>query len=305
MNILKKFISLCTITLSITSFVWVQPTYAQADSSAILAAIKQDTGNILSGINQLPTYLDTYLNDLTKMAKSWLGKDDSNIIANNQGSFIQLKDAYSDGLSKQLDSSKTLTQQYLAASLANATTLQLDPYNESNLSYSAAIGSGAGSGTTTKQNAPNAQNNQANSASSYIKYAAGANFWLPQANPAWKKSPDKTRYQNFFYSLAAVQSYSSYILSGLLNQQSTDKTSKTLIDQATSSDFFLNITSESLGPVLRQILMYNAQTYVLLNRMLKLQQQQLASLAMTNSLLITMGSSMVGQQLYTRAQSAS
>ncbi len=303
MNIFKKFF----LGLSIVTFGLAQPSYAQSSSGNVLQQIKLNTDNILSTLNQSPAYLSAFIAEITKMAKSWnaveSSQDDDIIIGTNQGPFGQLYSAFNNNLTTQLSAGQALTQQYLTASSQKTSGNTADPYSQDALSYSIVLGSmltkSNPMGNNTAYNT--AKKNQAQSMQSYIKYASGTNNWLPQAPGAG--TPANARYQNFFYTLSAVQSYVAYVLSDLPNQQTTTPLFQQLIQQASDPklNFFGKIAKEPLGPILRQILMYNAQTFVLMARILKVQQEQLASLAMTNTLLIMSVSNTAGQQLYQRA----
>jgi hypothetical protein len=132
----------------------------------------------------------------------------------------------------------------------------------------------------------------------YIKNASGLNIYHQIPGTNWRGSVGAVgRYQAYYNTVTAVESFNSYVLS----QQYADGNlfndyQKQLIAQATSStdpskDWFAQIASENIGYVLRQILMYESQTFVLLTQMLQLQKQAVTAQAMTNTLLIAVNQS--------------
>lgn len=296
MRIIKKSI------LGLVATCFLIPTvYAQDASSAmvvLLAQIKQNTDRVLASIDNYPAYLGSYFGALTRMAMSWLDTEDSGTISNNQYSFAQLTAAYRSNESAQASLSQAMTRDYLAAS-KSAANLKKSPYNENDLSYMSVLGQLA----KQPSNPYDTKNAAETSARNFISNASGTGFVFPQADSRWPDSIAKQRYQNFFYTLAAIQSYDSYIISSLYNPTEKDKLASDLVDRASSSDWFEQVKNESLGAVLRHILMYDSQIYVQLNRLVKLQQQQMATIGMTNTLLIMMGGSMSGPQLYQKASS--
>jgi hypothetical protein len=101
-----------------------------------------------------------------------------------------------------------------------------------------------------------------------------------------------------------VQSFNTYVLSALyvdrIKNYSLSTTQKNLMDIASSEQWFEEVASEEIGVVLRKILLFNSQTYVLLIKLLELQKQQAASQAITNTLLI-MGNQFTEKELVNSA----
>lgn len=102
---------------------------------------------------------------------------------------------------------------------------------------------------------------------------------------------DQERYRNYFNSIMSVQSYNGYLLSHLyaesMNNNAERTTRTKLIAMATDGkDWFEKVASEPIGIVLRQILMFESQSFVLLSQMLDTQKQLLAATTMNNTLLI-------------------
>lgn len=103
-------------------------------------------------------------------------------------------------------------------------------------------------------------------------------------------------YTNFYNTITAVQSYSAYILGDIIvNYQNLNDPNnhfklsvlqENLKNEASSPTWFTQIASENIGLVLRQLLMFQSQTYILMLQMVESQKQQLALSAMSNSLVV-------------------
>lgn len=298
---LTKFIRRTGICIAL-GFLWVSPSYADEASSAAMNALLQQildtTKSILIQVQQIPVYIKS----ITEMADSWLNTKDNDIIANDQYSFALLNKNYADSIPQQSGVAKNLVQQFFLSGSNNKSGATTLPYNANELSYSSLLGQPltppSASGTTSPQQQIDAL------AQSYIKNASGLNLPLKQANPLWRDSDAKKQYQQMYNAVSSVASYDAFILSGLYKQQDQNTIRTNLLDQASSSDWFKAVASESLGLVLRQMLMYTSQVYVQLDRLVKVQQQQLTAQAMTNTLLITYLSTTPTQTLTQQAQMA-
>jgi len=101
---------------------------------------------------------------------------------------------------------------------------------------------------------------------------------------------DIKNYQNYFNTVNAIQSFNGYVLSGLYaeskggNQFNT--TQLALLQQTSQPSWLNQIASQELGKVLRQMLLFQSQTYVLISQLIQTQKQLLIATTMTNSLLI-------------------
>lgn len=88
----------------------------------------------------------------------------------------------------------------------------------------------------------------------------------------------------------AVESFNAFILSSqLVDAQKGAPLSEAqvkLIAQASGSDWAKQVATEELGKVLRQILLFQSQTYVLLSDLIQTQKQLLTAQVMNNALLI-------------------
>jgi hypothetical protein len=129
-----------------------------------------------------------------------------------------------------------------------------------------------------------------NPAYNFLRNASGLAITHPVPSPSWNGTDtDKIRYNNYFTSLIAAQTFNAYLLS----QYYSDATSPVpaaqtdLINQASDPNtWFKMISTESIGAVLRQILMYNSQSYILQAQTLQIEKQLLAAMAINNTLSI-------------------
>lgn len=289
---IKKTLKIMTACLFLT----LMSKTAYADDAQIvnlLTQIKSDTDSILSIVNQLPAYLES----LTEMAKSWNEThDNANVIGINQSSFGTLNTNFNTAYDTQKSTSKVLTNQYLSGNLSG--TPGSPPSNANELSSSVLWGDFL---VTPPANDPRSIDNYVQS---YLANANGTNVIIPPPNASWgKANPAGTQYRNLYNMLAAIQSYDAYLIGRLAKQNDINAASKTLLTQASGSTWFSSIQTESLGLVLRHILMYDSQIYVDLERLIKLQQEQLAATAMTNALLSVNDGQTIGQLLVQQASS--
>ena len=123
--------------------------------------------------------------------------------------------------------------------------------------------------------------------------------------PNWRGTEEnKQKYLSYYSSISAIQTFNGYLLSQLyadyVNGRQYTQQQTALIQQASSSDWFTHVASESIGVVLRKILMYNSQLYVLMTELVQTQKQLLSAQAMTNTLLI-IGNQFTENQLISKA----
>jgi hypothetical protein len=271
--------------------------YAEGETTSTdsdyLSQIASNTYSILEQVNNLPTYLG----DIAQMATSWITTDDdtTSFISQNQADFASLgywfeqNKVTQNGMQPQIMA--TLTGQPLASFTepANAPTiLQVLP-NINDLSYSTLLGAPpVPRGNVTPYN--------------YVSNAAALGFNHTIPSLRWRgRSSDVFTYLNYFNTVVAVESFDAYAISAIAadaqngSQVSTLQT--TLTNQATSSAWLAQIATEELGRVLRQILLFQSQSYVLLTQQLQIQKQQLTAAVMTNSLLILTNAQTEGQLL--------
>lgn len=127
----------------------------------------------------------------------------------------------------------------------------------------------------------------------YIRYASGLNLNHAVPGNDWTGSAsDQKRYINYFNSVIAIQTFDAYILSRLYTdtKNGIPAAQTALINQASDpTTWFATITSESIGAVLRQTLMYQSQSYIVLTQILETEKMLLAAQAMNNTSIILSG----------------
>lgn len=266
------------------------PVFAQTESGA-MGSLLQTAQAILNDINQFPAYIES----ITEMAEDWLEPDESDFTATNQATFTLLGQQYMANNQYQNQvQSRLLTDLF---NINNSNAVKMPYVND--LTYTTLLGSPilspdprtnppANSGITPAVNLDPAYN--------YIKNASGLVVPLTPPSNSWSgPTQARTDYTNMYKTLASVQTFNAYVLGGLYAQYKSQndltkagKTNQTqfLIQQATNPNWFTQVASEKLGVVLRQILLFDSQSYVLLSQMQETQKQALAAQAMTNSLLI-------------------
>lgn len=276
----KKILALVTAAL-VVSFAGISALRADdAISDQYLPLIAQYTQGTLQAVNNLPTYLG----QLSTLALAWLNVDDTQPSIDLQttlsGYTTQIKNSWAaqDGLQQQI-------MQDFFGTAVTSTTLP----NANDLTYEALLGIPfQGSSVST------------NSPYNYIKNAAGIGLQhtIPLSGANWPGSTkDQNAYQAYYNTIAAIQTFDAYAVSQLYTDLNNGLSASqlALLNQAQPAsatqapDWFAIVKSESIGVVLRQILMYNSQTFVLLTQMLKTQKELLAATAMTNSLLVATG----------------
>lgn len=261
--------------------------------SDYLSQIASNTYSILEQVNNLPTYLS----NVAEMASSWITTDGdaTSFISTNQNSFASLGYWFEQNKVTQ----NTMQPQIMATLTGQPLTSFTEPANApsvldvlpniNDLSYSTLLGA-----PPVPRGTVNPNNYVSNAA------ALGFNHTIPSLR--WRgRSSDVFAYLNYFNTVMAVESFDAYAISSIAadtqngSQVSTLQT--TLTNQATSSAWLAQIATEELGRVLRQILLFQSQTYVLLTQQLQLQKQQLTAQVMTNSLLIITNAQTEGQMI--------
>jgi len=237
-----------------------------------LQLIWKDTQSILQGINNIPSYLS----DITEMAQSWLKPDDSSATANNQSLFNTLGQAPNPNLG--------FTAQLTKNFLSGGTNASL-PADANDYSFTTLIGS-----PLQKPDPRQSSANPPNPIQNYIQNASGSNltFTPPVKGLLGANALALKQYQGLYSTVAAIQSYNNYILNAFNGELNQENTMSSLVSQATDSGWLTQVAAQELGKVLREILLYDSQSYVLLTRLYQTEQRQLAATAMTNSLLIAL-----------------
>ena len=254
-----------------------------SDTPSCLLAIAQNTYATLQAVNTLPNFLSTE----TQVALSWLQQDTSSTTTAMQASFATLGNLVVQDYNTQLAGQLQITADLLGQPLTNMTTPTNNPMvlsyipNVNDLSYLSIMG---------QPPVPKATNASLSSYN-YLKNAAGVNISHIIPGTSWQgKSADQARYQNYFNTVIAVESFNGYALSNqyadVQNGNSFTTTQNSLISQASASSWIVQISTEQLGVVIRQLLMFESQSYILLSQLVQTQKQLLSAQVMTNSLLI-------------------
>jgi hypothetical protein len=285
---IKNVIIVLLTSLTVTIFYILSPR-VQADDSSILQQIAATTNSILTQINSLPAALQT----LTELALSWMGPDTSTTTANSQANFT----AFTTAL---LQNTQTATnvQAQLLTDFFNPPAVSTMNNDPSSVAYQTLWGP-----YSNKTTNPPSENNPGYN---YLKYASALNI---TRSPIFMDNKNKNNvsarlYNNYYNTVSAVQTFNGYVLSNLYanykNGNVLSTSQQQLITQASDGNWLAQIASEYIGTVLRQLLLYNSQTYVLLSQLLQNQQQLLTAQVMTNSLLIAINQP-AETQLYNKA----
>ncbi|MES2218052.1 MAG: hypothetical protein V4501_06545 [Pseudomonadota bacterium] len=132
------------------------------------------------------------------------------------------------------------------------------------------------------------QNNAGNIPYNYIKTASGMTMIHVVPGTDWKGSNyDQNNYKIMYNTESAVQTFNGYALSQLYTDTQLQLTTQQAALVAQVSDpkaWFAVITSEPIGAVLRQTLMFQSQSYVLLTQLLQTEKLILAAIAMNNTM---------------------
>lgn len=247
-------------------------------SEGYLAQIAQYTYGTLQAVNKLPTYM----NALVAFAAAWLANDDSKATATLQGDFTTLTNSIIQGSATQLSLQQKLTKDFFGPTVTPQT---LPSAND--LAYQTLLGAPFFNPDPRKtDNSP-----APDSAYNYTKNVAGINIThvIPALN--WQGTKfSQQKYAAFFVTISAIQTFNAYILGQLYtdyaNGNPLSKAQLALIQTAGNDNWFTQVAGESIGIVLRQILMFSSQTYILMSQLLDTEKKLLETQAMSNTLLI-------------------
>jgi hypothetical protein len=133
----------------------------------------------------------------------------------------------------------------------------------------------------------------ADPAYNYLQFASGLRLTHAAPSQTWHGSlSDQTNYINYFGTMTAAQTFNGYVLAQIYSdlKNGIPSTQTTLVNQASDpTTWFATITTESIGAVLRQSLMYQSQTYILLTQILQTEKMLLAAQAINNTLIMSTG----------------
>jgi len=298
-KILKKIKqgSIAFVSVTIATLLCVQTARADMIDVPYLTNIQNYTNSILSVINQLPTYLAK----IPILAATFLATDNSSndpVNWSTQWSNEQswLSTLGSNTLNNEANQT-TLQTSLLTSFFGSANIAARNPQNLNDLSYTTLLG--------IPLLSPDPRSD-VNSSLNYLMNASGLGITYPAPSAGWR-GPQlaQKNYVQFYNTVVAVQTFNAYVLSRLYEDSHTLATDtslrKQLITQSSNSNWFTSVISNDLGWVLRQLLLYSSQSYVLLDQLVQSQKQMTAALAMTNTLLIA-NSGFQASTLLTKAQ---
>lgn len=123
----------------------------------------------------------------------------------------------------------------------------------------------------------------------FVKNASAVNSIRPVPDSQWSGGDDAIElYRNYYNTVTSIESFNAYIISQLATDSilKANETRDKLISLATSSEYFAKIATQDLGRVLRQILLFTSQSYVVNAQLQKTLREMVAAQAMTNTMLI-------------------
>jgi hypothetical protein len=256
-----------------------------------LNLIEQHTNQTLQKVNDLPDFIVS----LSKLSLSWLSEDDTPASADLQAGFGGLV----NGMAQNATTQSGIQQQLLTGFFGADVTTKSVPY-ANDMTYQTLIGQ-----PYFKTDPRDTNDAKVDAALNYLKNASGMNMThVPPANNWQGAQKYLIKYASFYTTVSAVQTYDAYVLSQLYaeakNGNVVTNGQAALIKQASDASWFKSIASENIGVVLRQILMYNSQMYVVMTQLLQTQKQVLAAQVMGNTLLVV-GNLYTEGQLYNKA----
>jgi hypothetical protein len=290
----KKIIALgaTVITLGI---IIITPARSQSLSEMYLALIAEYTYKTA----EATYYAEKYIYNLLVMLNSWVLPDQSETTANLQSSFAGETNTVITNYTTQVSLQKQLMTDFLGERVKSSTV----PY-ANDMVFGSLINQPFFDPDPRKKTNP-----KIDPGANYLKNISGLNIKHIPISANWAGSDeDKKKYESFYTTISAIQSYDAYVLSQLyadnVNGGTLTQQQNQLMQQASSSDWFAQVASEkNLGIIFRQMLMYNSQIYVLLTQLLQSQKQMAAELAMTNTLIV-IGNEFTESQLLQKATTA-
>lgn len=274
----KKYMAMTFAALFMNSFCITSANAQGGVIELLLLSISIYTYNIQN-------YTYGALKVLNDSLSDWIKPDDSKTTQDMQSDFSQYYKDMTDDTNLQRSMQGKMLNFYFGPK-ATEKTLP----NANDLSYSYLYGEGR---FKPDPRAESMKGEDQNPAFYYVMNASGLNIphVLPPELGSWQ-GPIKAQsnYSSFYNTISAVSTFDGYVLSDLYvdykNQHKLTDTQNKLLQRATSGDWFVQVSKESLGIVMRQILMYDSQMFVLMVKLLDTEKQALTAHAMTNTLLI-------------------
>lgn len=249
--------------------------------------LQQIAANTLNTLNLLSPYV---LNWMTQ-----LGGQSDTTTPTLQQNFALIGQSLNDNLAGQLNLQPQLiatlfsppppAQPFTAASLSlpanNPSSILNTIPNLNQLTYITLLGYPPASKSSDVNTAP----------TSYVTNASGGGLIHTIPGTNWRGSlAAQQRYSSVYNTIMAAESFGEFVLSKQLtdtqqNQQFTQAQSA-LIQQVSGSDWATQVSSEELGMVIRHILLFQSQMYVLISDLIQTQRQLLQAQVINNALII-------------------
>lgn len=281
-NSIKKFLLISGAVFSV-SVVAVQTLRAQDTTGGggggteilLLQQIVNNTQGILNQVNNLQNVLQA----VGLLATAWITPDDSEVTSTQLvPNFTNLGKLINTSLAQQVSMQPTINTTLFAS------TKPSDIPYANDLTYSTILGA-----PFFSKDPRDTSSKKVDSALNYILNASGINIPHIAPNLAWQgATTDQDNYQAYYSAVISAETFGAYILS----QQYADKTQlnevqTALVTQASdATNWMAKVASENIGWVLRQLLLYQSQSLVLMTQLVQTQKQIATASAMTNTLFI-------------------
>ena len=255
----------------------------QCEANYYLSEIADYTYKSLAAVNNIPQYLSP----LTQMALAWMQTDNTDATATLQSDFGNYSNGLVNNQKQQLDVQTTFLNDFFSQNgkvpLPTETTL---PF-ANQITYATMLNKPYFSNPEKDANG-----NPIDSALKYTENASGQAITHVYPARNWSGTRDAQQsYLNYYKTISAVQTFNSYVMSQLYtnaknNFNLSNLQIKLMQDASDSDTWFKKIASEEIGIVLRQILLFNSQMYIVMINILETQQEMLTAQAMSNTLVI-------------------
>lgn len=284
LNSVKKILLISGAALSVT-IVSVQTLQAQASTPPnqgasgteimLLQQIVNNTQGILAQVNNLQNVLQA----VGLLATAWITPDDSEVTSQQLvPNFTSLGKVINNSLNQQISMQPSINTAIFSSVKASDI-----PY-ANDITYSTILGS-----PFFAKDPRDTSSKKVDSAMNYILNASGVNVPHIAPNMAWQGSTsDQDKYQAYYSAVIAAETFNAYILS----QQYADKNQfnqiqTALVTQASDAqNWMAKVASENIGWVLRQLLLYQSQSLVLMTQLVQTQKQIASATAINNTLFI-------------------
>lgn len=238
-------------------------------------------GNIENLLNQIARNTFDTADFLNRFIGTWLEQDRSPTSATLAANLTNVSNAIMQNRAVQA----SLLQRLNADLMGPAVTAKTLP-QANDLVYSSLVGLPYFS--PDPRNDPAKPNERVDNAYNFIRNASGI-LTAHEIPGNWSGDPtDQLTYIHYYDSMMAVESFNSFVLTDMyaeaLNGGPFTKAQEGLIAQAKDNNWFPTVGSEPLGVVMRQMLMYESETFILLTQLIQIQKQMLAATVMGNTI---------------------